>query len=251
MPQYTIHPIVVGTKVFDKGMMTYQHDYGQRYVIPIYAWFIEGGSKDDPRGHGGDVPSAVCGSGSRDRREDSHVRLGLGLAGGYARKTSTSYCTPTYTTTIAKTTPDAPKRGSTSTRGSSYASTIHIHSTTAIWKTSSRIQKRPSSSRCLQGTRRSCRASKWCTRQYTPKGACRSSSTQRKAKRSSTGFCVHRGELLPPEASSSARLGSHTTRHGPVNVYDSYDIMLRVKEMADILIPLHEPRFAKNDTVTR
>lgn len=26
---YTIHPMVVGTKVFDKGMMTYQHDYGQ------------------------------------------------------------------------------------------------------------------------------------------------------------------------------------------------------------------------------
>lgn len=45
MNKYTIHPIVVGTKVFDKGMMTYQHDYGTPYTIPIYSWYIEGGEK--------------------------------------------------------------------------------------------------------------------------------------------------------------------------------------------------------------
>jgi len=42
MNQYLIHPIVMGTKVFDKGMMTYQHDYGQTYTIPIYCWYLEG-----------------------------------------------------------------------------------------------------------------------------------------------------------------------------------------------------------------
>ena len=41
MTIYQIHPIVVGTKIFDKGMMTYQHDYEQEYVVPIYAWEIE------------------------------------------------------------------------------------------------------------------------------------------------------------------------------------------------------------------
>jgi glyoxylase-like metal-dependent hydrolase (beta-lactamase superfamily II) len=45
MNTYTIHPIVMGTKVFDKGMMTYQHDYGTPYTIPIYTWYIEGGDK--------------------------------------------------------------------------------------------------------------------------------------------------------------------------------------------------------------
>jgi len=44
-PVYKIHPIVMGTKVFDKGMMTYQHDYGTPYTIPIYCWYIEGGDK--------------------------------------------------------------------------------------------------------------------------------------------------------------------------------------------------------------
>ncbi len=42
MAHYRIHPIVVGTKVFDKGMMTYQHHYGTPYTIPIYSWYLEG-----------------------------------------------------------------------------------------------------------------------------------------------------------------------------------------------------------------
>lgn len=37
-------------------------------------------------------------------------------------------------------------------------------------------------------------------------------------------------EVIPP--------GTH------VNTYEAYDIMLKIKEMADILLPLHEPRFA-------
>ncbi len=45
MALYKIHPIVVGTKIFDKGMMTYQHDYGKQYTIPIYSWLLEGGDK--------------------------------------------------------------------------------------------------------------------------------------------------------------------------------------------------------------
>ncbi|MGA8240574.1 MAG: N-acyl homoserine lactonase family protein, partial [Desulfobacterales bacterium] len=45
MNHYKIHPIVMGTKVFDKSMMTYQHGYGQPYTIPIYSWYLEGGEK--------------------------------------------------------------------------------------------------------------------------------------------------------------------------------------------------------------
>ena len=42
---YTIHPIVMGTKIFDKGMMTFQYGYGEPYTIPIYCWYLEGGDK--------------------------------------------------------------------------------------------------------------------------------------------------------------------------------------------------------------
>ena len=45
MTQYTIHPMVLGTKVFDKGMMTYQHGYGEPFTIPIYSWLLKGGDK--------------------------------------------------------------------------------------------------------------------------------------------------------------------------------------------------------------
>lgn len=45
MPCYTIHPIVVGTKVFDKSMMTYQSGQGVPYTIPIYCWYLKGGDR--------------------------------------------------------------------------------------------------------------------------------------------------------------------------------------------------------------
>ena len=46
MTSYKIHPIVVGTKIFDKSMMTYQYGQGQTYIIPIYAWYLEGGGQN-------------------------------------------------------------------------------------------------------------------------------------------------------------------------------------------------------------
>lgn len=45
MQTYIIYPMVVGSKVFDKGMMTYQHDYGQEYTISIYSWYTQGTDK--------------------------------------------------------------------------------------------------------------------------------------------------------------------------------------------------------------
>ena len=32
----------MGTKVFDKSMMTYQYNQGVSYTIPIYCWYLEG-----------------------------------------------------------------------------------------------------------------------------------------------------------------------------------------------------------------
>ncbi len=42
-------------------------------------------------------------------------------------------------------------------------------------------------------------------------------------------------EVIPP--------GTH------VNVVESYNLMMKVKALADILIPLHEPRFAAVHTI--
>ena len=34
-----------------------------------------------------------------------------------------------------------------------------------------------------------------------------------------------------------------------VNTYDAYDLVLMVRDRADILLPLHEPEFASIDTI--
>jgi len=63
-----------------------------------------------------------------------------------------------------------------------------------------------------------------------------------------TGFCVIDENLNPPREIRAMEMdvippGTH------VNVYAAYDILLQVKKMADILLPLHEPRFAAMETI--
>lgn len=43
MQQYTIHPLGVGFNETDQGVMTYLHGYGKRILLPIYAFAITGG----------------------------------------------------------------------------------------------------------------------------------------------------------------------------------------------------------------
>lgn len=45
MPVYTIHPLAVGFNETDQGIMTYQRFYGRRIMLPIYAFAIKGGDK--------------------------------------------------------------------------------------------------------------------------------------------------------------------------------------------------------------
>lgn len=45
MAVYTIHPLAVGFNETDQGIMTYQRFYGKRIVLPIYAFAIMGGDR--------------------------------------------------------------------------------------------------------------------------------------------------------------------------------------------------------------
>ncbi|KJU82258.1 beta-lactamase domain-containing protein, partial [Candidatus Magnetobacterium bavaricum] len=63
-----------------------------------------------------------------------------------------------------------------------------------------------------------------------------------------TGFCCIMENFNPPPAIRGMDMeviptGTH------VNVYEAYNIMMEIKEMADILLPLHEPGFASVDTI--
>ncbi len=45
MREYTIHPLAVGINETDQGVMTFLRDYGKRIFLPIYAFYLEGGDK--------------------------------------------------------------------------------------------------------------------------------------------------------------------------------------------------------------
>jgi len=43
MTEYVIHPLVVGVNETDQGVMTYLKGYGKRIWLPIYVFYLEGG----------------------------------------------------------------------------------------------------------------------------------------------------------------------------------------------------------------
>jgi glyoxylase-like metal-dependent hydrolase (beta-lactamase superfamily II) len=63
-----------------------------------------------------------------------------------------------------------------------------------------------------------------------------------------TGFCVIEENFFPPKEIRAMEMDV-IPPGTPVNVYRAYDIMQDVKAMADILIPLHEPKFASVETI--
>jgi glyoxylase-like metal-dependent hydrolase (beta-lactamase superfamily II) len=63
-----------------------------------------------------------------------------------------------------------------------------------------------------------------------------------------TGFCVIMENFYPPKQIKAMEM-EVIPPGTPVNVYEAYDIMMKVKGMADILLPLHEPAFASMETI--
>ncbi|MGE5258807.1 MAG: N-acyl homoserine lactonase family protein [Hyphomicrobiales bacterium] len=45
MREYTIHPLAVGINETDQGVMTYLRDYGKRIYLPIYVFVLMGGDR--------------------------------------------------------------------------------------------------------------------------------------------------------------------------------------------------------------
>ncbi len=69
-----------------------------------------------------------------------------------------------------------------------------------------------------------------------------------KGRAAITGFCVIDENFYPPKEIRAMEMdvippGTH------VSTYEAYDIMIKVKEKADLIIPLHEPRFAGIETL--
>jgi glyoxylase-like metal-dependent hydrolase (beta-lactamase superfamily II) len=69
-----------------------------------------------------------------------------------------------------------------------------------------------------------------------------------KGKAAITGFCVIKENFCPPKEIRAMEMD--VIPPGTcVHTYEAYDIMTKVKNMAEILLPLHEPEFAALESI--
>jgi len=244
---YRIHPIVLGTKIFDKGMMTYQHDYGQKYTIPIYAWYLEGGDK---------TVLVDTGEMSPIRSEDREHAIG-GKIYTFEEGLARWGLTPEDIDVVIHTHlhNDHCENDYKCTNATFY---VHKNEVKRIHEPhpldfryledyiddveeNGQIREVDDDMEILPGIR------VMHTPVHTDGGMSVIINTE-KGQAVITGFCVIDENFHPPKEVRAMEM-EVIPPGTPVDVYRSYDIMVTVKEMADILIPLHEPRFAAIDTL--
>lgn len=247
MAMYKIHPIVMGTKVFDKGMMTYQHDYGTPYTIPIYCWYLEGGDRKILVDTGEMRPII-----SEDREKNIGGRI-YTFEEGLARwglvpedidlvihtHLHADHCENDYKCSKA-----------TFYIHEEELKTIHdphpldyryVEDYIYEIEEAKQIEVVKGDREIVPGI------SVIHTPAHTPGGMTVLVETE-KGRAAITGFCVIRENFEPPVAVRAMEL-EVIPPGTSVNTYAAYDLMLKVREMADILLPLHEPEFARVDTI--
>ncbi len=247
MSTYKIHPIVMGTKVFDKSMMTYQYGNGCTYTIPIYCWYLEGGDKtilvdtgemgpirsqDRERAIGGRIFTFEEGLAKWNLKpEDIDVVIHTHL--------HNDHCENDYKCVNAKFFVHEKE-----------VERIHNphpldyrYNEEFIVEVEERgqIEVLNNDGEILPGIR------VMHTPAHTEGGMSILIDTV-KGTAVITGFCIIMENLEPPKQIKAMEMevippGTH------VNVYQAYDIVEKIKTVGDILLPLHEPSFAAVDTI--
>jgi len=247
MEIYRIHPIVMGTKIFDKSMMTYQFGQGQPYTIPIYCWYLEGNGPKILVDTGEMNPIQ---SPEREKAINGKIfRFEEGLARWHLTPEDidmvihthlhNDHCENDYKCGNARFFVHEKE-----------LETIHnphpldyryMEDYICEIEENGQIQTVHQDMEIVPGI------SILHTPAHTPGGMTVLVQTSAGIA-AITGFCVIMENFDPPAAVRAMEMevippGTH------VNVVESYNLMLKVKAMADILIPLHEPRFAAVDTI--
>ncbi|ACV68525.1 N-acyl homoserine lactonase family protein [Desulfohalobium retbaense] len=239
---YTIHPLVVGSKVFDKGMMTYQHGYGREYTIPIYAWYIQGGEQNIlvDTGEMHPIQSAA--------REEAIQGEILTLEQGLARHNLTPADIDLVLHTHLHT--DHCENDAKCSRATIYChekELERIHNPHPLdfryledfieeVEENGQIRTITGDQEIVPGIRV----------MHTPahtEGGLSVCIATAAGTAIITGFCVIEENFYPPPEIRGMEM--EVIPPGTVvNAYQAYADLCRVKEEADILIPVHEPKFA-------
>ncbi|MFC1868861.1 N-acyl homoserine lactonase family protein [Thermodesulfobacteriota bacterium] len=247
MACYKIHPIVMGTKLFDKGMMTYQHGYGEHYSIPIYCWYLEGGNCKVLVDTGEMSPIQ-----SEQREEEIGGKIhtfeeGLDRWGISGEDIDVVIHTHLHN--------DHCENDYKCCNASFYVhekELEHVHEPHPLdfrylddyildVEENGQIKTVTGDREILPGIR------VMHTPAHTEGGLTVFVDTAEGAA-AITGFCVIKENFFPPKEIKAMEMDVIPPGTS-VNTYEAYDIMLKVKEMADILLPLHEPEFASLDTI--
>jgi len=247
MSQYKIHPIVVGTKIFDKTMMTYQYGYGETYTIPIYCWYLEGGdqnvlvdtgemkpiqSEDREKNIGGKIYTFEQGLSRWGLRpEDIHLVVHTHLHNDHCENDSKCVNATFY----------VHRKELEKIHNPHPLDFRYLEDYILDVEENGQIRPLMGDTEILPGIQVI----------HTPahtEGGLTVLVDTAAGKAAITGFCVIQENFYPPKQVTAMEMevippGTH------VNVYEAYDILVRVKNMAPILVPLHEPRFAAMETI--
>jgi glyoxylase-like metal-dependent hydrolase (beta-lactamase superfamily II) len=239
--------MVVGSKVFDKGMMTYQVDYGMPYTIPIYSWYIEGGDKkiliDTGEMHPVQSPDREQAIGGPIRTlEESLARWNLTPAdidivihthlhadhceNDYKCENARFYIHEQELKTISNPHP---------------LDYRYVEDFIFEIRDRDQIEVVREDGELLPGI------SVLHTPAHTPGGMTVFVDTER-GRAAITGFCVIRENFEPPVQVRAMEMEVIPPGTN-INTYEAYDMMLKIRDMADYIIPLHEPEFAAVETV--
>lgn len=247
MPSYQIHPIVMGSKIFDKTMMTYQHGYGETYTIPIYCWYLQGGDKKILVDTGEMSPIQ-----SPDREASLNGKI-YTFEEGLAQWDLTpadidiiihthlhnDHCENDYKCANAKI--YVHEKEMESIHNPHPLDFRYLEDYIEDVEENGQIHLIDGDTTIVPGI----------TVMHTPahtKGGLTVLIDTDNGKAAITGFCVIDENFDPPIEIRAMEMevippGTH------INAQESYDIMLKVKAAADILLPLHEPKFAAMDTI--
>ncbi len=247
MTIYTIHPIVVGTKVFDKGMMTYQHDYGKQYTIPIYSWYLEGGDKKILIDTGEMHPVQ-----SRDREqaiggkiftfEEGLARFGLqpeDIDIVIHTHLHNDHCENDYKCTNARF--YIHEKELETIKNYHPLDFRYVEDFIFEIESNNQIEVVTEDREILPGL------DLMHTPIHTPGGMTVFVQTA-KGKAAITGFCVIRENFEPPVQVKAMEMEVIPPGTN-INSYEAYDTMIKVRDMADIIIPLHEPEYAAIESI--
>ncbi len=242
MTTYTIHPIAMGTKVFDKSMMTYQYGQGVEYTIPIYCWVIKGGDRNILVDTGEMSPIQ-----SEEREKAINGKIytfeqGLELHGLAPEDIDIvihthlhmDHCENDYKCTNAKF--FVHEKELESVHDPHPLDYRYLEDYIDDVEENNQIEIVTRDTEIVDGIRV----------KHTPvhtKGGLTVFIETKKGTAAITGFCVIDENYDPPPEIKGMEMevipaGTH------VNAYEAYDMMIEIKKEADILIPLHEPRFA-------